>query len=204
MKDHKHSDPVKVISTLNPIIRGFGNFYTIGSSSKAFSYLDNQIWQAIYRWAKRRHPNKGSKWVLRKYFKPCGNYTYSFHGTIKDRRGKYKTIFLERATKIHIERHVLVKGANSPDDPSLVKYWEERQRNTGKKYWERGSLKHQVAENQKWKCPVCGENLFNGEDLQIHHITKVTDGGTDEGHNLTHLHKACHRHIHSGKSLQEA
>lgn len=204
LKNHKHSDPLDVISTLNPIIRGFGNFYKIGSSSKALSHLDYLVWEAIFRWAKRRHPNKGSRWVMRKYFKPRGNYTYVFYGKTKDRRGEDKLIFLEKASKIHIERHVLVKGVNSPDDPSLSKYWEERCKNTGKKYWEKGSLKYQVAENQKWKCPVCGENLFNGEDLQMHHKIKVTDGGTDGADNLAHLHKACHRHIHSGSTLQEA
>lgn len=204
LKNHKHSDPIDVISTLNPIIRGFGNFYRIGSSSKALSYLDYQIWEAIYRWAKRRHPNKGAKWILRKYFRPLGNYTYTFYGKTKDRTGKDKFIFLEKASKISIERHVLVKGTNSPDDPSLSKYWEERRTNVGKKYWEKGSLKHQVAENQKWKCSVCGENLFNGEDLQMHHIVKVVNSGTDDANNLAHLHKACHRHVHSGSTLQEA
>jgi RNA-directed DNA polymerase len=90
LKTHKHASPIDVISTLNPIIRGLGNFYKIGSSSKALSYLDSQIWKAIYRWAKRRHPNKGAKWVLRKYFRPLGNYTYSFYGETKDRRGGKK------------------------------------------------------------------------------------------------------------------
>jgi RNA-directed DNA polymerase len=204
LKNHKHSNPIDVIITLNPILRGFGNFYKIGSSSKALNYLDYQIWNSIYRWAKRRHPNKGAKWVLRKYFRPFGNYTYSFYGKTKDRRGNDKLIFLKRASNIHIERHVLVKGKNSPDDPSLQTYWEERRTNAGKKYWDKGSLKYQIAENQKWKCPVCEENLFIGEDLQMHHLVEVAEGGTDEAHNLVHVHKPCHRHIHSGSPLQEA
>lgn len=204
LKEHKHSNPIDVISTLNPIIKGFSNFYKIGSSSKALCYLDYQIWRAIYRWAKSRHPNKGAKWVLKKYFKPLSNYTYTFYGKTKDRRGEDKHIFLDRASKTHIERHVLVKGANSPDDPSLSDYWEKRCKNTGKKYWDRGSLKYQVAQTQSWKCLVCGENLFNGEDLQMHHKIRVKDGGTDDAHNLVHLHKTCHRHVHSGKTLQEA
>jgi RNA-directed DNA polymerase len=204
LKRHKHTDPIDVISTLNPIIRGFGNFYRIGASSAVFSYLDYQIWRAIYRWAKGRHPNKGAKWVLRKYFRPSGNYTYTFYGKLKDRKGEEKAIFLTRASDIRIERHVLVRGANSPDDPSLTKYWEERQKSMGKKYWEKGSLKFKIAEAQEWKCPVCGDNLFNGEEIQIHHIIKVSEGGSNDVHNLCHVHKACHRHIHSGKTLQEA
>ena len=54
-----------------------------------------------------------------------------------------------------------------------------------------------IAVNQEWKCPVCGENLFNGEQIETHHIVPVKDGGEDSTDNLVHLHKACHKQVHS-------
>ncbi len=31
----------------------------------------------------------------------------------------------------------------------------------GKNYWAKGSKYYQVAINQNWKCPVCGERQMN-------------------------------------------
>ena len=30
-------------------------------------------------------------------------------------------------------------------------------------------------------CPACGQSLFNGEELQVHHKKPVKEGGTDSG-----------------------
>ncbi len=105
-----------------------------------------------------------------------------------------------------IERHVKVKGTSSPDDPSLTNYWSNRQTKYGKSYWPKNSKLRLVAERQKWICPVCGEQLFNGteeetEKLHTHHIVRVKDGGTDDIENLIHLHKSCHTHIHSAGEI---
>jgi RNA-directed DNA polymerase len=84
----------------------------------------------------------------------------------------------------------------SPDDPSLTAYWEKRQTTYGKTYFAKGSKLFNVAERQGWKCPTCGEHLFNGEELETHHVLPVKDGGRDTEENLIHLHKACHHKIH--------
>lgn len=202
LKNNKHASPDNVIGYLNPIIRGFGNYYKIGSSKRVLGYFDAQIFKSLWLWAKRRHPNKGAKWVRRKYFCTYQGNQWTFFGKTEDRRGKMKILYLFRAKSIPIERHVMVKGTSSPDDPNLREYWESRLTRYGKVYWEKGSKLRKVAENQKWKCPLCGEHLFNGEELHTHHKVRIADGGTDKADNLIHLHKACHKHLHTGK--QEA
>ncbi|RQS65656.1 hypothetical protein DID96_25760 [Burkholderia sp. Bp8963] len=37
---------------------------------ETFSKVDSPIWYAIWQWAKRRHPKKPPKWVMRRYFHP--------------------------------------------------------------------------------------------------------------------------------------
>ncbi|KMW70399.1 HNH endonuclease, partial [Limnoraphis robusta] len=91
------------------------------------------------------------------------------------------------------------KGTASPDDPKLTEYWEKRRTNYGKTYFARGSKLFKVAQNQSWKCPICGEHLFNGEKLHTHHKVQVKDGGTNREDNLVHLHLTCHKHVHTGK-----
>jgi len=206
LKKNINATPEKVISHLNPIIRGFGNFYKIGSSKAMLEYLDHQIWKALWKWARRRHNTQNNRWgakrVEKKYFRTYKGQKWTFFAKTQDRRGKPRLIHIVKATSIPIEYHVKVKGNSSPDDPALTKYWKDRSTKYGKTYWPENSKLRKVAQRQKWKCPVCGEHLFNGtevetEELHTHHIVQVKDGGTEEIENLIHLHKSCHQHLHS-------
>ena len=38
-------------------------------AKKSFSTIDHRIWKMLWRWAKRRHPNKGKQWIVNKYRK---------------------------------------------------------------------------------------------------------------------------------------
>ncbi len=69
LKNHKHTSQETVIEYLNPILRGFGNYYKHSASKRVFSYIDDQIWRMLWRWCKRRHPGKGKKWIARKYYR---------------------------------------------------------------------------------------------------------------------------------------
>lgn len=199
LNNNRSAKPEDVIAYLNPVIRGWGNYYRYVVSKEVFFYVDNRIWEMLWRWAKRRHPNKGRKWIAKKYFdRP---HSWGFRAITSDRNGFMKKMTLFRVSSIPIERHVKVKGKSSPDDPNLKQYWEKRRTSQGKSYWQKGSKLYKVAVNQEWKCPVCGEHLFNGEELHTHHKIRIKDGGGNEEFNLVHLHKTCHRHLHTGKLL---
>ena len=185
-----------LIRKLNPILMGFANYYKGVVSKETFGYISHRIWQYLWRWAKRRHPNKNAKWVRKRYFKTIKGNKWTFACTISDRRGKDKELVLYQIAYTTIERHIKVKGDASPDDSSLREYWEKRHQKYGKSRFEKGSKLYLTAENQNWKCPVCGEPLFNGEQIDTHHIVSVAEGGTDDKENLQHLHKVCHQQVH--------
>jgi RNA-directed DNA polymerase len=201
LKNHQQVSPETIVNYLNPIIRGFGNYYRIGSSKRVMNYFDKEVWKALWRWAKRRHPNEGRNWVKEKYFRTHRNRKWTFFSRTLNRQGEVTFIYLIRAASIPIERHVKVKGTASPDDPSLKSYWAKRLTKLGKVRWENGSKLRKVAENQHWKCPICGEHLLNGEKLHIHHLESVKLSGTDSIDNLVHLHVACHKYLHAGGVL---
>lgn len=69
LRNHPTVTPTAMIHFLNPILRGWGNYYKQGASKAVFSYVDSQIWRAIWRWCRKRHPNKGSHWIARKYYR---------------------------------------------------------------------------------------------------------------------------------------
>jgi RNA-directed DNA polymerase len=185
-----------VIRRLNPILRGFANYYKGVVSKETFSYISSRLWRYLWCWAKRRHPNKSKKWIRKRYFKTINGNKWTFATTISDRRGKEKDLILYPIASTPIERHVKVKGEASPDDPSLREYWEKRHQKHGRSYWEKNSRNYKIAQNQNWTCPICGEPLFNGEEIETHHTAPVAQGGLDDIENLQHLHKPCHKQVH--------
>jgi len=164
-----------------------------------FFNINSKIWKYLGKWAVKRHPKKRKRWVANKYFKTINGASRQLATTITNRHAKVQTIHVFKMACVPIERHVKVKGRSSPDDPKLSSYWEHRNTQYGKTYWAKGSKHLLVAKNQNWFCPVCGEHLFKVEELHTHHIIQVKDGGTDFCDNLVHLHKACHKHVHTGK-----
>ena len=188
-----------LIHKLKPILLGFANYYRGVVSKKTFSYINHRVTMYLWRWAKRRHPNKGKRWVKNRYFHRIeeNEWTFACQGT--DSRGRNKFYSLCNVSKIPIIRHVKVRGNYSPDDPELKKYWETRNHKQGKQYWAKGSKYEQVAKNQSFKCPICGGYLFNGEEIETHHIVPVAKGGRNDEENLMHLHAMCHKQIHNTK-----
>ncbi len=58
----------KLISRLNPVIKGWCNYYSTQVSKEVFSKLDSLIKWKLWKWVTRRHRNKGKKWIKSKYF----------------------------------------------------------------------------------------------------------------------------------------
>ena len=189
-----------LITKLKPILRGFANYYRGVVSKKTFNYINHRVTMYLWRWAKRRHPNKNQKWVKKRYFHNIdgNNWIFACYGV--SRRGKEKFSSLPNISKIPIIRHVKVTGDYSPDNPELRNYWEKRNQKQGKQYWAKGSKYEQVAKNQNYKCPICCEYLLNGEQIETHHIVAVAKGGQNDVENLVHTHIMCHKQLHNTKS----
>jgi RNA-directed DNA polymerase len=185
-----------LIKKLNPILMGFANYYKGVVSKETFGYISHRVWQYLWSWAKRRHPNKNKRWVMKRYFKTIKGNRWTFACTTSDRRGKEKELILYQMASTPIERHIKVKGDASPDDPSLKEYWDKRHQKLGKSRFNKGSKFFTIARNQDWRCPECGESLLNGEEIETHHILPVAEGGTDDVENLQHLHIPCHKQVH--------
>ncbi|WP_347275968.1 HNH endonuclease signature motif containing protein [Leptolyngbya sp. FACHB-321] len=98
-----------------------------------------------------------------------------------------------------IKRHVLVKGKSSPDDPALQDYWKKREEAKAKTLTPSS---RKLAQQQKHRCPVCGESLYNGESIHRHHLKPKAQGGKDTYSNLVLVHQCCHQQLHSTKTVE--
>jgi RNA-directed DNA polymerase len=186
-----------LINKLNPILRGFANYYRTVVSKETFQYISHRVWSYLWNWCKRRHLQRRLKWVKKKYFHVVNGVDWTFCCMTEGRKGKEKPLYLYNIAKTPIVRHTKIKGTSSPFDAELDSYWSKRNAKTGKTYWAKGSKYDQVAKNQNYKCPICGQFLINGEDVETHHTIPVKDGGSDDTENLIHLHAACHKQVHS-------
>jgi RNA-directed DNA polymerase len=184
--------PVEVaINELNPVVRGWANYFRIGVSSDTFHKLDEWMYVRELRYAKRTHPRKTTKWILSKYFgrfNPNRDNRFIFG----DKKSKK---YLLKFAWFPIERHVLVQGSASPDDPSLREYWLERI--ATKVVRDSMPSRQRLSQRQKGRCIMCGESLLNDEKVQTHHIVWKSRGGKDTYENLRLVHLFCHQQIHA-------
>ena len=186
-----------LIKKLNPILRGFANYYQTVVSKEIFSYTAHRVWQELWKWCKRRHQKRRLKWVKNKYFRRIKGVDWTFCCETEVRTGKKNLICLYNIAKTPIVRHVKVKGTASPFDAELSEYWSKRNQKMGNKRWAKGSKYETIAKQQNWKCPNCGQYLFNEEEIETHHIVPMKDGGSDDTENLIHLHSTCHKQEHA-------
>jgi RNA-directed DNA polymerase len=171
-----------LISELNPIIRGWCNYYSSVVSKEIFSGISNQVYQRLFRWAKRRHNNKTDKWITNKYWHTIGGNNWEFAVKIDD-----KFIKLYRHPETPIVRHIKVKGNASPFDGNWV-YWSSRMTN----HPEANKRVATLLKMQKGKCPECGHYFRDGDVMEVDHILPISKGGKDEYKNLQLLHRHCH------------
>jgi len=196
IKSNKSVKQETIIKKLNPILRGFANYYQRVVSKETFQYISHRVWKYLWDWCKRRHLKKRIRWIKNKYFHFIKGRDWTFCCMTEDRKGKEKPLYLYNVAKTPIVRHIKVTGTNSPFDTELQEYWEKRSIKEGKTKWAEGSTYYRVAKNQKYKCPNCGQSLTNGEQVEIHHIIPVKEGGSDDTENLIFLHKSCHKQEH--------
>jgi RNA-directed DNA polymerase len=112
-----------LLGKLNRLLRGWGNYHRFTSSSRMFGKVDYYLRQGMWRWIKRQHKGKRLRAHLTKYFAQ-GLWTYSAWTT--DRKGARQLIELVRLMALGLRRHIKVRGAANPYDPSYADYFRMR------------------------------------------------------------------------------
>ena len=83
-----------VISQLNPVLRGWTNYFRFDHSKKTFSYLRAYTWNRVYRWMRKKHRGLPVGALCRKYFPDWtfrdGNWSLFNTGTVQVERYRYR------------------------------------------------------------------------------------------------------------------
>ncbi len=192
--DHLHGHNVAaVIKRLNPVIRGWANYFRTEVASETFGDLDRFMFGREKRYAHKAHPRKPFAWRKARYWgklNPKRSDTWVFGD-------KQTGAYLLKFRWFKIERHTLVRGTASPDDPALREYWAARYAARAK---DLAPSYQKLARDQGYVCRECGDSLFNAEELHKHHKEPRARGGKDSYANLELTHLYCHQQIHAGKA----
>jgi RNA-directed DNA polymerase len=181
---HKQTPAVTVIRALNPVIRGWANYYRHCAAKQVFQKVRHAQWHMLGVWAKRRHPRKGRRWVKARYFKSDGYWT--FHAEKAE---------LVKPDTTPITRFVKVIGRSSPYDPALRGYWTERKkRQVGGETYAKQRL--MLLQRQEYRCALCHIQFVPGEAIETDHIIPTSQGGSDDRSNKRLVHPWCHRQRH--------
>jgi len=117
IKANKSAAAGSLICLLNPLIRGWAQYDRHVISAKVFQSVDHAIFQALWRWAKRRHSNKGVRWVKVHYFTTVGTHHWVFAGEVGGPAGQRQTVQLFKAHSLSISRHTKIANRANPYDP---------------------------------------------------------------------------------------
>src|SRR5205823_28307 len=102
-----------LIHHLNPVIRGWANYHATVASRQVFTTEDRKVYFKLRSWAQRRHHNKATDWIVKKYWRfETGRWDFATTDG---------TRLLPHA-HTPIRRHAKVRGDKSPYDGDWS-YW---------------------------------------------------------------------------------
>jgi RNA-directed DNA polymerase len=180
---YKTATQAALIAQLNPIVRGWANYYRTVVSQKMYSEIDNKVYWKLKSWAKRRHSDKSDSWIANKYWQTIGGNNWEF----ATRQEGKNPVRLLRHAEIKSKKHVKVKGEASPYDGNLV-YWSTRIGNNPEVPKNVATL----LKSQKGKCAHCELHFTEQSVMEIDHIIPKSKGGKNEYKNMQLLHRHCH------------
>jgi len=173
---HKTAPQAALISRLNPIIRGWSNYYSTVVSKGTFSKVDNLTYDKLRAWARTRGKGSINK---DKYWRTVGDRNWCF--------STENGIELMNHAATPIVRHVKVKGEVSPYNGDWI-YWSKRRG----EYPGTPTRVSTLIKKQKGICTHCGLYFTSTDIVEVDHKIPKSLGGKYTQDNRQLLHKHCH------------
>lgn len=185
-----------LIQQLNPVIRGWANYHQAVCSKETYVIVDSLIWNWLWQWAKRRHPNKSTHWIKDRYFRRTKTRKWVFGTEVVGSKGDKKWVELWRTSTTPIRRHKKIKADANPFDSNWETYFEERSGWKMARNLRKSKKLKYIWEIQGRKCPIC-KQPFTENEWHLHYRTPRHLGGSENYENLVLLHPNCHGLVHA-------
>lgn len=180
----------ELIAKINPIVRGWTNYYAFTDNADTFRYCDDRMFWRLFRYACNRHKSKGKKWIANKYFHTFEGRKWIFSTPNRKTRLKLYSKGVGR------NRYVKVTKGKSPYDGD-TRYWNNR--------WKTSvsPTQRKLHSQQNGKCAWCEGPIYFGQVVEIDHKIPKKDGGSNKFENLRLVHGHCHDQIHGLKLVRD-
>lgn len=149
----------------------------------------------LWHWARRRHPNKGAKWVKAKYFTRRGGRDWMFTDGQRD---------LLCMFHVPIIRHTNIQGDRSPYRVRDVDYFEQRKKHRWRK--RLGNFQKQVVDKTGGRCGLCARPISEehfrqwwqrrDQAIRLHLMIPEILGGHHTVENVFVVHRLCPEQYH--------
>ena len=196
---HKTVKQEDLIRLLNPMLRGWGQYHSPVVAKQAYSRMESLVFRKLWRWSKRRHPNKNSDWVKQKYFHSVDSRHWVFAVSSVRDDGSRGFLELYQLRGTEIKRHKKVKGGFNPFDPTWEQYGEQLRQERMESSMRYRKQWVSLFMSQSGLCAHCGCALTRETGWHDHHLEYRMHGGSDALSNRVLLHPDCHRQVHAGK-----
>lgn len=183
IRRNRQASQGQLIKEINLVTHGWTNYHRTMSATTTFQYCRFVLFHQLQRWAQRRHPHKGKRWVANTYWRVDNGQGWVF----TDGRA---TLWSHDRTRI--QYHIKVKGTASPYDGNLA-YWSQRL----SKHPLLDGRKGKLLQKQGGKCRWCGLHFQDEDIIEIDHIIPRSQGGGEELSNKIALHRHCHDERHA-------
>nr|AYE93292.1 DNA polymerase [Termitomyces sp.]AYE93309.1 DNA polymerase [Termitomyces sp.] len=199
----KYREIEKIISELNPVLRGWANYFSISYHSQAtFIKIGHTVWKSMMNWVGRKHPHQSIERASAKYIvrgKTPSNHKWVW-GTEKPDTEKENRQVILNIAETQIKTQPLLKLDKNPYLKEHKEYFDKR---AVKKF--DAKFRDLILKKYNHICSICNESLHNGENIELHHIKPVKEGGKYTISNIQPLHQLCHISItHANKKVDEA
>lgn len=222
-RESQNSTAYELISKLNPIVRGWSNYFNMGESATFRGYLRHALYKLIWKWAKKKHPKWGKRAIARHYFmnpnheKTPHTAKWTFSGQTlansrySTKRGKIRMLVdplmvteTVSARNYNIPNEMLKIHAYHAETDDLIRLITKM---NVKAQGTNEGLKGKLLIRQKGLCAICEKSLLfdmQGQpielqpgQIEIDHETPIAKGGSRNNiRNLRLLHVWCHRDVH--------
>ncbi len=196
IKDARGMSAADLIDQLNPKIRGWANYHRHVVSKSTFERADCNIFSSLWQWARRRHPNKPSRWVKSKYFERRRDCDWTFFGETCDDEGRPSKVWLFHAKNTPIKRQVKVQGEANPYDPAYETYFEEREGAHMLDTFRGTRTLRFLWYEQRGLCTLCNTKITRITGWRLHYCVPRVQGGSTGATNCVLLHPECHDRVH--------
>jgi RNA-directed DNA polymerase len=130
------SAPMDVLITkLNALLRGWANYHRHVAASRAFRRVDSYVYDHLWRMLHRRHGNKSTGWLSKKYWSVGRKSGCAWIKKQKTGNRLYRVL---RVCSLKIVRHVKIKADANPYLAEYATYFQDRR--TRKEARELGAL----------------------------------------------------------------